>query len=359
MTIALANPKTKRGDTDYERLKHDLAKGLFEAQNARFLIRLVSRLVTFFAILATFVWTVINPPGALMMPATILLGSLSGVFMTQLATCAHDVGHKSTLRGKRTNYWVSLFVGPFILGISYTWWNIKHNFHHLAPNREGTDTDIEFPIIAFSLAQALKKKKSFRLILEHQHQLIFPLFALQAINSQLNTVIYLFQGPKDVRNQAIGVTLHWLAVGTLIYFTGWVGVIFMASQVLIHGLCNASIFAPNHKGLDLIPADAPEDRMRDQIEPSRNVHGGKYFGWLVEFWYGGLQWQIEHHLFMTMPVGNLKKTTATVKAHCEKLDITYRSATPLQSYLEMYRWLRGVAHEYSKHNKALRLNVAA
>ena len=349
MTTATHVPKP-REETDYDRLKHDLPKGLFSAQNGKFLLRLGFRLSVFSALCAVFVWTALISTGRGTVPIALLLGSLSGIFMTQLATCAHDVGHRSTLRGKRANYWTSLILGPFILGISYTWWNVKHNLHHEAPNREGTDTDIEFPIIAFSLAQAFKKQRIFRPILEHQHQLILPLFALQAFNSQLNTILYLLRGPKEARNQMLGIILHWLSIAALVFFTGWGGLIFVLAQTTVHGICNASIFAPNHKGLPLIPANVPKDRMRDQIEPSRNVHGGKHFGWFVNFWYGGLQWQIEHHLWPTMPVGNLRLTTPMVKAHCAKLEIVYRSATPLESYLEMYRWLRGVAQEFKEHN---------
>ena len=56
-------------------------------------------------------------------------------------------------------------------------------------------------------------------------------------------------------------------------------------------------FAPNHKGMPVLSAGHTLDFLRKQVLTSRNIRGG----WFVDILLGGLNYQIEHHLFPSMP----------------------------------------------------------
>jgi len=87
-------------------------------------------------------------------------------------------------------------------------------------------------------------------------------------------------------------------------------------------------FAPNHKGMPTIAPGEELDFLRRQVLTSRNVRGGL----LTDFALGGLNYQIEHHLFPSMPRGSLRHAQPLVRAHCEALGVPYCEASLIGSY---------------------------
>ena len=61
------------------------------------------------------------------------------------------------------------------------------------------------------------------------------------------------------------------------------------------------------------------DFLRRQVLTSRNVRGG----WLTDLALGGLNYQIEHHLFPSMPRPNLRRSQALIAAFCQQRDLPY------------------------------------
>ncbi|HET6757769.1 MAG TPA: fatty acid desaturase, partial [Propionibacteriaceae bacterium] len=78
-------------------------------------------------------------------------------------------------------------------------------------------------------------------------------------------------------------------------------------------------FAPNHKGMPIIPADVKPDFFSKQVRTSRNITGG----WWATVLMGGLNYQIEHHLFPSMPRPHLRAARTLVREHCRSNDIPY------------------------------------
>lgn len=99
---------------------------------------------------------------------------------------------------------------------------------------------------------------------------------------------------------------------------------------LTFGLYNSSVFASNHKGMPLTADGRRMDFFREQVLTSRNVTGRR----LTDFWYGGLNYQIEHHLFPTMPRCNLSKAQPIVEAFCAEQGVSYHSTGLFASYRE-------------------------
>jgi len=114
--------------------------------------------------------------------------------------------------------------------------------------------------------------------------------------------------------------------------------VFIAVQLAVFGVLLGGSFAPNHKGMPLVAATMKVDFLRRQVLMSRNIQGGR----LTDFAMGGLNYQIEHHLFPSMPRPNLKKAQPIVRAHCTAHGVAYTETTLLRSYGIVIRYLNTV-----------------
>ena len=80
--------------------------------------------------------------------------------------------------------------------------------------------------------------------------------------------------------------------------------------------------------MPIVPADSQVDFVRRQVVMSRNISGGP----VVRFFMGGLENQVEHHLFPMMARPNLKRAQQIVREHCQQHGIPYTETTLRQSY---------------------------
>ena len=115
-------------------------------------------------------------------------------------------------------------------------------------------------------------------------------------------------------------------------------VAFFFVQMAVFGLCLGGSFAPSHKGMPIVPRDMKIDFLRRQVMMSRNVRGGL----LVEIAMGGLNFQIEHHLFPSMPRPNLRLVQPIVRAYCAEQDLGYAEAGLFESYGIVIDYLNNV-----------------
>ncbi len=113
---------------------------------------------------------------------------------------------------------------------------------------------------------------------------------------------------------------------------------FFCVQMAVFGLCLGGSFAPNHKGMPIVPRTSKIDFLRRQVLMSRNVRGGP----LVDYVLGGLNYQIEHHLFPSMPRPNLKRVQPLVRAYCRRHDVTYTETGLFESYGIVVDYLNNV-----------------
>lgn len=94
---------------------------------------------------------------------------------------------------------------------------------------------------------------------------------------------------------------------------------------LLANLWGFCVIVPNHTGDDLPRfAGPPRDRaefLRRQVVASTNFRGS---GPLVDLWMGGLNHQIEHHLFPDLPLRLLRQARPRVRALCGDYGVPYR-----------------------------------
>ena len=259
----------------------------------------------------------------------------------QLGLMGHDAGHRQIFRSTRNNDVVGLTIN-LLLGLSRTWWIDKHNKHHSNPNDIDLDPDISIPILAFSEEQALSKRGGYRAVVRYQAFLFFPMLCLQGLGVRLASAQYLLhRRAKYALLEPILMAIHLvLYVGLSFYLLGpWQAVVFILVHQMLFGLYLASVFAPNHKGMPIVERDSQMDFLRRQVVTARNVKAHP----LTDFLYGGLNYQIEHHLFPSVPRNKLKEVQKIVKAFCEERSIPFYETGVLRSYREILRYLHQVS----------------
>jgi fatty acid desaturase len=276
---------------------------------------------------------------------------LAFVFV-QISLLAHDFGHRQfSLRSPWKNDWLTLILGNLLLGISRQWWIDKHNEHHGHPNQLDVDPDVDIPLLAFEEEQALQKRGFARFVVQYQAALIFPLSLLQAISMLRSSIEFLAaKKAKSTLVEALTICAHFaLYVGLLFsVLEPLTALLFIAVHRGLFGTYMVSIFAPNHKAMPLLERDSKVDFLRRQVLTSRNVTAHP----ITDFWYGGLNYQIEHHLFPRMPRNKLREAQPIIREFCRDNCIAYHETSVLQSYKEILRHLHAVGAPLREARKA-------
>jgi len=267
-------------------------------------------------------------------PAALLFG--------QLGFLAHDAVHNQFFTGRRANYGSGLLLFNLCLGGSRGWWADKHNAHHAQPNRLGTDPDIEGGVVAVSDEEARQARGFIRFMVRHQTSTIAPLLTLSILQIHAYSAKFLtHRGLRRPRLELGLMAAHYaLYLGGLVLAFGVArGLLFAAVHQLLLGLYLGGAFLPNHIGMPILAPDAEMDFARRQVVTARNIRGGR----CTDFLFGGLNCQVEHHLFPTMPRRNLRMAAPMVRHFCAQQGIDYRETSPWAAYRQVFEHLRAVA----------------
>ena len=272
----------------------------------------------------------------------LLIAGALGIIFTQFAFVAHEASHRQVLESGPANDRLGRILAAGVVGISYAWWMTKHTRHHANPNRLGKDPDIDFDTISFTETDAAKQRGLLALITRKQGYLFFPLLTLEGLNLHYRSMGTLFaRGP--VKGRAIELTLIGVRFAIVLGALFWVlplgmAFAFLGVQLAVFGVYMGASFAPNHKGMPIIPADAKLDFFSKQVLTSRNVSGGLWASTLL----GGLNYQVEHHLFPSMPRPHLARAREIVREHCRTVDVPYTETTLMRSYGIVIQYLNRV-----------------
>jgi fatty acid desaturase len=266
--------------------------------------------------------------------------ALLAIAYTQLSFIGHDAGHKQIFRGRRANDAVG-FAHAGLVGLSYGWWIGKHNRHHANPNHESDDPDLDIPALAFTKTQGDTRRGSLRWMAKYQAFLFFPLLLLEGLNLHWSSIQAVWHG--EVKSGGLEKALliahivAYLAAVFLVLSPG-LAVVFILVHQGLWGVYMGCSFAPNHKGMPTLTDDDQPDFLRKQVLTSRNVRGSRW----VDFIMGGLNYQIEHHLFPSMPRPNLRRVQPIVREFCLAHGIAYTQSGLLRSYGDVLRHLHEV-----------------
>ena len=329
----MVSPKGRWGE--YTQLSRQIRQaGLLERRGGWYAARIASNLALLAAGWAAF--AVIGDSWWQLGTAAYL-----AVVFTQLAFVGHDAGHRQISRSRPANDRVGLLHANLMIGISFGWWVPKHNAHHTNPNHEDLDPDISITALAFTDGQASSRHGLIRLVARYQAFLFFPLLVLEAAHLHLASARAVLRGTGRA-NLVEGLLLVAHVAG---YLTALVlvlspaqAVAFVIVQQGLFGLYLGCSFAPNHKGMPTLTDADQLDFLRRQVLTSRNVTGSRP----VDVLLGGLNYQIEHHLFPNMPRPNLRHAQPLVRAFCAHHGLPYAEASLYGSYAQAVRHLHAV-----------------
>ncbi|WP_229737273.1 fatty acid desaturase family protein [Isoptericola cucumis] len=275
----------------------------------------------------------------------LLLAVALAVVLVQLAFLGHDSAHRQVFRSRAWNDWTARILANVFVGLSHAWWTTKHDAHHAAPNKEGSDPDVSPGVIAFTPA-VLASRQGWRGWFAHrQGWFFFPLLTLEGLNLHVASVRTVL-GRGVVPHRRVEAPL---LLARLVLYVGAIVLLlppaiagaFLAVQLGLFGVLLGGAFAPNHKGMPIVPADADVDFLRRQVLMSRNIRGSV----VVVFFMGGLNRQIEHHLFPSMPRPNLRYVQPIVREYCSTLGVTYTEVGFFTSYRIVVSYLNDVGHQ--------------
>ncbi len=272
------------------------------------------------------------------------IAAFLGLAFTQLGFVGHDAGHHEVFRSRRWNRYLGLAVGNVLIGMSFGWWVPKHSAHHAHPNEVGRDPDVGDGGVAVPSADGQLPVANWpsRFMTKWQAPLFFPLMVLRS------TGIYVLGIQRLIRqrDRAAVVEGALLSLHAALYLAivFWVlsplkAVVFIVIQQAVFSVYLGCSFAPNHKGMPLIDPELRMSFVRRQVISSRNVAGG----WFTNVALGGLNFQIEHHLFPSMPRPNLSRAQNIVRTFCLDNDLTYCEDSLTGSYRQTIRYLRAGA----------------
>lgn len=306
-----------------------------------------------------------------------------GLFFQQCGWLAHDFLHHQVYRNRRYGDLTGLFWGNLMQGFSVQWWKNKHNGHHAVPNLHNSsaisqdgDPDIDtMPLLAWSLKQAQSyrelqadgKDSAFtKFMIRNQKWFYFPVLLLARLswlNESFKTAYGLGASTENAAlemkakglqyplGEKVFIALHYAWVVAFVSGYGRFSVGYSIGLFLLMtcscGFFLAIVFGLGHNGMAVYDADARPDFWKLQVTTTRNITGGHGFPqWFVDWFCGGLQYQVDHHLFPGLPRHNLKKTHDLVKSFCKEWGVKYHEADMYDGTIEVLQCLDNVAKDF-------------
>lgn len=303
------------------------AAGLLQRVPIRGSIEMIATIVSMIVVyVIVFNWETLALPAY----ASVLLGLFMTVIFTRAVFISHDILHTQYFKNKSLSFKLSYPFSAFILSNSSSWWDFKHNInHHTWCNVPEKDEDI----LAMDGAFAPNYKGSKTWLRASKYFVfwgaiffMYPAFIIQSYNFTIKRKRY---------GELFMMLLHWPIVwGPVFYFLPF------NEALIVYLVLNFTLspwlslgFMTNHLGCEVFEKDDSEQLtwMELQMRTSRSLSGGAFVHWF----YGGLNTQIEHHLFPKAPRFNLLKVQRMTKEFADKYNVKYFETTPVEAYVQI------------------------
>jgi fatty acid desaturase len=333
---AAQSPSSRATSTFTALTRHIHELGLMRRRYGYYWAKLVGAVVVLTAWVVAFVW--IGDSWWQLVSAGVL-----GVLMTQIAFLGHDAAHRQIFRSGRWNDWVSLVIANLFVGISYGWWQSKHNRHHANPNKEGVDPDIALSAIAMTPQMATRhRSRLMRWLVAHQGWYFFPILLLEGLSLHWDGIRRV-SSRNRIERRWVELSFLTLRLGGLVALAFLVlspgkALAVLGVELAMFGFYMGFSFAPAHIGMPLVSAKLKLDFLRRQVLMSRNISGGP----LMSVFMGGLNYQVEHHLFPSMARPYLRRAQPLIAAYCAEQGLPYTQTTLWQAYRSVIGYLNTV-----------------
>ncbi|MGC5342012.1 acyl-CoA desaturase [Streptomyces sp. DT171] len=272
----------------------------------------------------------------------LLLALPLAVLWTRTAFVGHDALHAQITGDRRTSRVIALVHANLLIGMNEAWWNDKHARHHANPNHIDKDPDVGVGALVWTQKQAAQREGFARWLTRNQAGLFFPMLLLEGIALKVYGFQFLRRQPARERALSgllMAAHLALYAALLLTVLSPGKALAFALAHHALFGLHLGMAFAPNHKGMEMPDPDGDRwGHLQRQVLTSRNVRGAVLTDWFL----GGLNYQIEHHLFPSMPRPCLRLAQPLVKAHCAELGMPYAETGLVESYRQALQHMHDV-----------------
>ena len=327
--LQMESRRPRAGASEYARLRRSvIAAGLLERAPGFYLLRGL----LCYAILAAGLSLPFVLPGAW---GALLAILVIGIGLLQVGVLGHDAAHLAVFTGVKANWALGMLCWNVTLGISFWSWRDRHNRHHANTNDIDDDPDIfNAGLIAFTAEQA-RARRGWRRRVTRRQAVVYPfLFPFVTIALRVDgwrfALTELRGGPRLLELALLTLNLGLWAAAIALFGWQWLG-IFIGSQ-LVGGLYQGLVVAPNHKGMPLWSKDVELSFLERQVLSSRNVAPHPFW----DFFFGGLNYQVEHHLFPNMPRVHLNLARDLVIRLCDECGLPRAEMGAFASYRAIF-----------------------
>jgi len=287
-----------------------------------------------------------------------LIGAiLLGLSYQQQGWLAHDYSHQQVFQNRRLNNFMSYLIGSVYSGYSVNWWKERHNSHHAITNVLEGDPDVDnLPLFVWSRDDIVRMATIpfSQKIVPYQQYYFIPFTIWLKIIWNLQSLVFV-SGPHNVPLNKVA-TWEKLTLG--LHYT-WIALVMIASPISwkaalawffisewVGGGCIANVVFMNHYACKQMSWNQGQEAtfLELQMLTTRNVEPTPFMNWFC----GGLNFQIEHHLFPTMPRYNLLKVRPRIKEFAASVGLPYLSLPYVQCMKEVLGKLEDVATHYNE-----------
>ncbi|KAJ1075593.1 hypothetical protein K5549_015746 [Capra hircus] len=312
--------KNSRLVEDFQELRRTLETlNMFNANLGFFFLHLAQILI-----LEALAWVIVWHFGSGWL-ITMFISFLLTVAQAQGLFLQHDMGHLSIFKKSKWNRLMQKFVMGHLKGLSSKWWNHRHFQHHVKTNIYPKDPDIDTgPLFVTGDLQPVEYGKNRIKFFDYEKQhLIFCLRDLTFKHFFLQDIAW-----------AISFYIRYF-----ITFGPFYGI--FGTMVLIYSAkFLESVWVAYVTQMSHIPMKISKEENRDwfssQVLATCNVEHSFFNDWFT----GHLNFQIEHHLFPTMPRNNYHKVAPLVKSLCAKHGLPYVNKPMLKAFGDILRALK-------------------
>lgn len=313
---------------DYRAIRQEfLARDLFENTSTYY----TAKMVWLVSIFAPTVY------GAMACSSTFAhMASACGMalFWQQLAFVGHDVGHNSVSHRRETDLFYGGLFGNALGAIGLSWWKLSHNTHHVVCNSIEHDPDIQhqpFLVVAEKIfgrfystfhERFFTTNAAVRFLVSYQHFLFYPFMAFARFNLIIQSFLVLFsKEPCQYRAMEFcSLASFWLWFGALLNAlpTPQERLAYVIVSFALSGVLHVQITI-SHFSMDVFNGNSPDDWIRHQLATTMDVSCPTWLDWF----HGGLQFQVQHHLWPRLPRAHLRLARERLLALAAKHELKY------------------------------------
>lgn len=271
----------------------------------------------------------------------VLSAIVMGIFWQQAGWLGHEFGHHDVFQSRKWNNIFAYLTSNVLMGFSVNWWKDRHNNHHAITNVLEDDPDVDnLPLFLWDIKHIpLTAPKDDGRVNIAKHLVPYqayywPLFTpllrwiwllqsmvyVRKLKNHVSPALrrtYSFELPLLALHHILVFILMAVTMPSIKVAASW----WLLSNA-IGGCFIAIIVFTSHYACDTYdPNDRCQLNFVDlQLYTTRNIAPGFFMDWFA----GGLNYQIEHHMFPQMPRNRLNECSVRVRKWCAENNVPYQ-----------------------------------